>query len=251
MIKLFKFVIKISVLLVVVAAGFMAYRLWDQGELKKENFNREAMGELFSKEAQRLGSEVKEGSLALKDKIQNEWIDWDELKGNWTLSEDEFEAFKRESLAFLSIEGEDGSSEPEEEPSVRVEKTGTETAKVEDKTQPEPPPVKKEVVVKKEPARPAPRAPSSPYPNLEKSRSYAQAMTDLENAKNYNRKGLPGKPNAKSNLKKAVSFYKKSQKQMAAASRTSGLTNKEKAHIEKLQEEIGKQIYWGSKLGSL
>ncbi|MGB1889730.1 MAG: hypothetical protein ACPHOK_08995, partial [Akkermansiaceae bacterium] len=106
MVKFLKFFLGIAVLLVLAAAGVMTYRLWDQGELKTENFTAEAMGKLIKQEAEKLGSDVKEGSLALKNKIQHEWVDWEELKGNWTLSEDEFEKFKNESLAFLSL-GED------------------------------------------------------------------------------------------------------------------------------------------------
>lgn len=255
MFKFIKFLIKITFLLAIVAVGFVAYRLWDKGQLSVENMNWKTLSELFKSEGKKLGDEVRDGSMTLIDKIQNEWVDWEELKGNWTLSEDEFEDFKRESLAFLSMSDSDSSDvatappQGKEDDPVLVNKPATPTSSSGPGTEPKKEPVK--VVVKKDPVPPAPKKPRSPYPNLEKSRSYTQGMADLEKAKEYNRKGLPGKPNAKGNLKKAVSYYKKSQKKMVEASRISGLSGKEKAHIDKLQEEISKQIYWGTKLGSL
>jgi hypothetical protein len=251
MIKLLKVFLSLAVVVGVAAAGFVVYRLWDQGELKKENFSTEAMGQLLKQEAEKLGSEVKEGSIALKNKIQHEWVDWDELKGNWTLSEDEFEAFKKDSLAFLSMDEEVDPITTDKEEELPVQKVTSAKPEPQPTTSSKAPTEPKKVVVKKTPKAPEPRAPRTAYPTLDKSRAFTQGMADLNKAKEYNRKGLPGKPNAKGNLKKAVSYYRKAQKKMAEASRAPGLNSKEEARLEKLQQEIGKQIYWGSKLGTL
>lgn len=245
-----KFIVRIAILVALCLVGFTFYRLYEKGEL-----NEDLNWDTFKEEGLAVTNQVKDNSLILKDRIESEIGDWDSLKGKleeglaW--GEKELEAFKG-SLGFLEetsavVDLDKAKKDLEIEEVVVPEDLPDDVLEHEE---PEPPVKKAPPVVVQKPA-PVAKDSSSPYPNLEKSRSYVTGMKELEKAKEENRKGMPGKASSKRHLKKAVYLYKKSRKSLMRAQKDRSLNAAEKAHIEEMLTEISKQIYWGSKLGAM
>ena len=89
------------------------------------------------------------------------------------------------------------------------------------------------------------------YPHLTNDQDYNLLQKMLSEAKSENLLGLPSLPNSKIHLRRAVTLYKNCQPKITKLIGLRTLSSIEKTHLQILQQEVSKQIYWGTKLSTL
>lgn len=271
--------LKRLILLCVLGFGsWMAFRLWQKGEL-----NKDIDWETVKSEGLSMGGELKGKGLELKSRWDAEG--WDTLKASLEKSlswgEVELRKFKKD-LPFLQkdssiVNVEEAKSrleledvevpdeipdeifavdpKPESPKDISLSRTSRK-ASVVARHEPEEAPVAKQDSVAMQVLAPS-SEPSSieqqgaVYPILEKSRSYVKAMDMLQKAKEEMKQGMPDQAHHQRHLKRAVYLYKKCRDELSRLQKIRGLNDRETEHLDSLMTEVQKQIYWGSKLGSL
>ena len=239
---------KFIFLLLLISTG-ISYYLWKNDELTPEGVKNFAQNvkdsdaddwKSFMKKTGEVigetGEKVIDLGVSLKKDLDE--VDWKDLKEKVGLSSDDLEKYKK-SLDFVY-----------EEPAVAEENSVSEVSEVVEEVK-EVAPVavvpKAEVVEapknippKKENVTSTPAPPRLKY--------WDKGMELLGEAKKENVKGIPGKPNHISHLRKAVSLYQKSLKEFETSRKREKLSPAKKRELEKIEQNIQQQIYWGKKL---
>ncbi|MBF0199220.1 MAG: hypothetical protein HQL32_16005 [Planctomycetes bacterium] len=257
-----------------ITAG-LGYYLWKNDELSEEGIRnlaqkvREADIEDLKGAMSETGqvlSEVKDKAmeigLNLKEELEN--TNWSELRDKWGLSSEDIEGYK-DSLAFVFEDSSQQSTEagPSQETKQKEPSDDVVSGMASKSTQPS----GEDLQVS---SRMAPKSTQAPEretftPEQEKRdvkptvavsikkepRHYSEAQKLLAQAKENNKKGIPGKPNHLKYLRNAVKLYQKSMSEFQLSMKRDNLSKRQKEEVEELMQQINQQIYWGKKLDRL